>query len=107
LSADLFRRSEPTKVDREGGSAEQRGSREGVSAERDRACPAEARSAKAGTFGVNSCLLTQPDETASELHAQNTCGFRDLHRRSGACAFGLDLDDVSRACYDEPPDAGG
>ena len=72
-------------------------SREGGSAKRD----------GGETFGVNSCLLTQPDETASELHARNTCEFRDLHRRSGACAFGLDLDDVSRACYDEPPGAGG
>jgi len=25
----------------------------------------------------------------------------------GAYAFGLDFDDVSRACYDEPPGAGG
>jgi hypothetical protein len=63
--------------------------------------------AKAETSGVNSGLLTPPDETASESHAQNTCGFGDLHRRSSVCTFGLDLDDVSRACKNEPPDAGG
>jgi hypothetical protein len=67
----------------------------------------KARSAKVETVGVTSCLFTPPDETASAAHAQNTSGFGDLRRRSSACAFGLDLDDVSRACYDEPPDAGG
>jgi len=62
---------------------------------------------KAATSGVDSCPLLPPDETASEQPSKNTCGFGDLRRRSGAYAFGLDLDDISRACYDEPPGAGG
>jgi hypothetical protein len=63
--------------------------------------------AKAETSGVDFCPLHPPDETASERRAKNMHGFGDLRRRSGAYAFGLDLDDVSRACYDEPPGAGG
>jgi hypothetical protein len=53
--------------------------------------------AKAETSGVDSCPLIPSDETASERRAKNMRGFGDLRRRPGAHAFGLDLDDVSRA----------
>jgi len=63
--------------------------------------------AKVETSGVHSCPLLPSDETASERRAKNMRGFGDLRRRSGADALGLDFDDVSRACYDKPPGAGG
>jgi hypothetical protein len=81
--------------------------REGGRAERVRACPPKRGARRRETSGVNSRPLSSPYDDASERRAKNMCGFGDLRRRSDAYAFGLDLDDVPRACYDEPPGAGG